>query len=152
MLLHKLRTRARSEDGFTLIELLVVVLIIGILAAIALPSFLNQRGKAQDSEAKSAARTAQTAMETYFTYNQTYNTNWAGLVTIEAALANAPAGSAGADAPTASGTPDSYEVRVYSKDSSRWFQIARTNTGVVNRTCGPAAQQGQGGCKANGTW
>ena len=54
----------RSEKGFTLIELLVVILIIGILAAIALPAFLNQRGKAQDTEAKSEARTMQTAMET----------------------------------------------------------------------------------------
>ena len=65
-MLSMLKTRlAREEKGFTLIELLVVILIIGILAAIALPAFLNQRGKAQDTEAKSAARTAQTAMETY---------------------------------------------------------------------------------------
>ena len=71
-MLHKLRDRAASEKGFTLIELLVVILIIGILAAIALPAFLNQRSKAQDTEAKSAARTAQTAMETYYTDEQTY--------------------------------------------------------------------------------
>ena len=67
-----------KDQGFTLIELLVVMIIIGILAAIAIPTFLNQRNKGYDTQAKSDLRSAQTEMETYYTDAQAYPTTIVG--------------------------------------------------------------------------
>src|ERR1700755_823090 len=90
-MLTRLRHRAHGQEGFTLIELLVVILIIGILAAVAIPAFLNQKGKANDANVKSDVNTAQTAEETYFTDGQTYTANTSDLVNIENTLSSAVA-------------------------------------------------------------
>jgi type IV pilus assembly protein PilA len=66
------RTMEEKDQGFTLIELLVVIIIIGILAAIAVPIFLNQRRKAIDASLTSDAKALVTQIETYFTDNQRY--------------------------------------------------------------------------------
>src|SRR5215211_3786905 len=146
-MLHKLRQRAQSEKGFTLIELLVVILIIGILAAIALPAFINQRSKAQDTEAKSAARTAQTALETYYTDEQTYvGADLAALRAIEPALNE---GVANAGLAISGQTVDGYTVTVTQAKTSSVFRIIKAANGTVTRNCDT---DGQKGCPSNGLW
>jgi prepilin-type N-terminal cleavage/methylation domain-containing protein len=139
------------EDGFSLIELLVVVLILGGLAALAFPSFINQKGKASDAKAKNNIQVAQRAMETYYLDHDTYATaNMNGgsdpdsLITLEETLKETPTPSIDAQ------TQSSYTLRVISgPEAPVTFTLRHRSNGQVERTCTPAST---GGCSSAGDW
>jgi type IV pilus assembly protein PilA len=141
-MLSKVTRRAQDEKGFTLIELLVVILIIGILAAVAIPTFLNQRGKAYDSNAESQAKTAQIAEETFATGNNgTYATSAAQLKAIEPSLKD----TSSASLTGVSGTSGSvaYQVVSTAKNTNDTFTITENTDGTQQNTCA-AANAGSG--------
>ena len=149
----KFQINTRSEAGFTLVELLVVMLILGLLAAIAVPSFYNQRDKARDAEAKAAVRTAQTAIETYAT-----DRNGSYLSATSDPVAPYVAGSLQAIEPTlgdvgarltVSSTGTTYTVQVTSTVTGQAFRISRDANGVVTQPCDV---DGKAGCPASGFW
>ncbi len=152
MLLHTIRKRIDDERGFTLIELLVVILIIGILAAIAIPSFLNQKDKANDAAAKSYVRNMQTADETYFTDNSRYAPDVATLVGVESSLSQYPDGVAADVSASATGSGGTgFTISARSKGTSGVvYTISKDpTTGAITRSCTPV---GKGGCNAGGSW
>jgi type IV pilus assembly protein PilA len=144
------KTPLRGEAGFTLIELLVVILIIGILAAIAIPSFLNQKSKAVDAAAKELAHSMQVAAETYGTDNAGSYLNLSPTIlnSYEATIQIA-SGNGNAWASAASGTATGYTLTATPASGLESYTITRAN-GVITRSCTPSTGV-KGGC-VNGSW
>lgn len=144
---------ADREEGFTLIEVLAVMVIIGILAAIAIPAFFNQRNKASDSGAKEMAHTSRVAIEALGTDNDgSYSTaSPAALNAVDSSIPTAAGSPPKPYVSAASGTSNSWTLTITASTGDT-FTVAKSSAGAIAFTCTVPAGNDRGGCPSGGNW
>jgi type IV pilus assembly protein PilA len=143
----------RDEHGFTLLEVLVVMLVIGVLAAIALPAFLGQQDKGKDAEAKSNARNLMSQVESCFTPAEDYRQ-----CDTQAELGGnlgIPYGTGPGEASVTDSGKDSFTIVAISKTAiggtNNTYSIIRDSNGLTTHSCTAGSGTDGGGCRG-GTW
>ena len=152
-MLRTLFTRLRSTRGFTLIELLVVILLLGVLAAIALPAYMDHQKKGKDSEAQSNARNLASRVELCFATEE----NYADCDT-EAEIGtdtNLPYGTGPGQVSVVAASEKTYKItaisRAESDGSKHTYSIDHSLSGTNDRTCTAGSTNKNGACRS-GVW